>query len=87
MCGAMDLSCGAKRVIVTMTHTNKNGESKILPQCQLPLTAKGVVNVIVTELAVFHFTDGGLTLTKIMPGSSLEEIRSRTAAQFTVATG
>ena len=85
--GAMDLSCGAKRVIVTMTHTNKNGESKILPQCQLPLTAKGVVNVIVTELAVFHFTDSGLTLTKIMPGSSLEEIRARTAAPFTVATG
>jgi 3-oxoacid CoA-transferase len=80
----MDLSCGAKRVIVTMTHTNKSGESKILPQCLLPLTAQGVVDVVVTELAVFHFTDAGLTLRKIMPGSSLEEITARTAAAFVV---
>jgi len=82
--GAMDLSSGAKRVIVTMTHTNKNGEPKILPECKLPLTATKVVDVIVTELGVFHFTDKGLTLVKVMPGSSVAEITAKTSAGFIV---
>lgn len=82
--GAMDLSCGAKRVIVTMTHSNKNGDPKILAKCKLPLTATNVVDVIVTELAVFHFTAKGLTLVKIMPNSSVEEIKAKTSAKFIV---
>lgn len=80
----MDLSCGARRVIVTMTHTNRNGEPKILPECKLPLTATKVVDVIVTELGVFHFTSSGLTLVKVMPGSSIAEITAKTAARFVI---
>jgi 3-oxoacid CoA-transferase len=85
--GAMDLSNGAKRVIVTMTHTSKDGEPKIVPCCTLPLTAKGVVDVIVTDLAVFHFTAAGLTLVKIMPNATLAEITAKTSAKFVVALG
>jgi 3-oxoacid CoA-transferase len=80
--GAMDLASGAKRLIITMTHTNPDGSSKIVPRCTLPLTAEGVVDVIITDLAVFAFKGGGLTLTELMPGASLEEVRAKTSAQF-----
>jgi 3-oxoacid CoA-transferase len=80
--GAMDLASGAKRLIVTMTHTARNGESKIVPQITLPLTARSAVNVIITDLAVFAFIDGQLTLTELMPGATLEQVRSSTSAAF-----
>ncbi|MEP7322894.1 MAG: 3-oxoacid CoA-transferase [Saprospiraceae bacterium] len=80
--GAMDLAIGAKRLIITLSHTDKDGVSKIVPQCTLPLTAKHCVDVCITELAVFKFIDDQLTLIEIMPGSSLEEVRSKTSATF-----
>jgi len=83
--GAMDLAQGAKRLIVTMTHCRKDGSPKIVPKCALPLTALEAVNTLITELAVFKFVDGDLTLTEIMPGSSLEEIHTQTSASFTEA--
>jgi 3-oxoacid CoA-transferase len=80
--GAMDLASGAKKLIITMTHTNSDGSSKIVPECTLPLTASNVVNIVITDLAVFHYEHGQLILTEIMPGSSLEEVRAKTAAAF-----
>lgn len=80
--GAMDLASGAKKLIITMTHTNSDGSSKIVPECTLPLTASNVINVVITELAVFQYERGQLTLIEIMPGSSLEEVRSKTAARY-----
>lgn len=80
--GAMDLAAGAKRLIVTMSHTSPKGASKIVPECQLPLTARGVVDVVVTELAVFRFLDGKLVLTELMPGATLEQVRANTTAPF-----
>ena len=80
--GAMDLAIGAKRLIITLIHTDKEGVSKIVPQCTLPLTAHHCVDVCITELAVFKFIEGQLTLIEVMPGSSLEEIRAKTSAKF-----
>ena len=80
--GAMDLATGAKRLIITMTHTDPKGRSKIVPECTLPLTARGAVSMIITELAVFEFVDGQLTLTELMPGATLEDVRDKTSARF-----
>ena len=85
MGGAMDLVVGAKRVIVVMEHVNKNGESKIKKQCELPLTGKGVVHRLITDLAVFDFTDVGMQLVELAEGVTLEEVKEKTAASFTVA--
>lgn len=85
--GAMDLAVGAKRLIVTMTHTDREGHPKIVPECTLPLTAVGQVDVIVTELAVFEFVDGELSLTELMPGNTLDEVRARTGASFKTSLG
>lgn len=84
--GAMDLATGAKRLIITMTHTAPNGRSKIVPECTLPLTALSAVSMIITDLAVFVFQDGKLCLLEVMPGSSKEEIRAKTDANFTDLT-
>ncbi len=85
MGGAMDLVTGARNVIVAMEHATKDGGAKILRRCTLPLTAAGKVNSIVTELAFFRFIDGVLTLTETAPGVTLEEIRTRTEAEFVVS--
>ena len=83
MGGAMDLVVGARKVIATLQHTSKSG-TKILKKCRLPITGKGVVDVIVTEKAVFKVTPAGLVLTEIAEGLTVEDIRSVTEADFTV---
>lgn len=86
MGGAMDLVAGVKRVVVVMEHTNKAGESKILPECSLPLTGKQCMDLIITDLAVFHVNRGkGLTLIELAPEVTLEEVTAKTAAKFTVS--
>lgn len=85
MGGAMDLVHGAKRVVVTMEHVNKQGESKVLRECRLPLTGRGVVHRIITDYAVFDCTPNGLVLREVAPGHTVEEIRSITEASFTTA--
>ena len=80
--GAMDLAKGAKRLIITMTHTNPDGSAKIVPSCVLPLTAAGVVDLIITDLAVFAYPEGKLTLIELMPNASLEDVRAKTSASF-----
>lgn len=84
--GAMDLASGAKKIVVTMTHTDRDGASKLVPSCSLPLTAIGVVDVVITDLAVFHFgADRKLRLVRLMPGVTLEDVQANTLADFGVA--
>ena len=82
--GAMDLVSGANRVIIAMTHTSKTG-SKLVKNCTLPLTARGKVNAVVTEYGVFVFENGKITLTKIAPEISLDELKGITDLDYEVA--
>ncbi|MEM7475885.1 MAG: 3-oxoacid CoA-transferase [Planctomycetota bacterium] len=83
--GAMDLAVGAKRLVIIMTHRSKDGHSKVLPECTLPLTAKKAVHTLITDLAVFDFKDDQMVLKRLMPGASLEQVRAATEASFFVA--
>ena len=85
MGGAMDLVASAKNIIVAMMHTNPKGESKLLPQCTLPLTGKRCVKKIVTELAVLDITNAGFKLLERAPGVSVEEIIAKTAGKLIAA--
>ncbi|WP_043930853.1 3-oxoacid CoA-transferase subunit B [Bacillus sp. EB01] len=85
MGGAMDLVTGAKKVIVAMEHVAKNGSPKILKECRLPLTGVGIVDLIVTELAVFRVTDSGLILEELQNGATLEMVEEKTEASFMVS--
>ncbi|USK67090.1 3-oxoacid CoA-transferase subunit B [Peribacillus frigoritolerans] len=80
--GAMDLLVGAKKVIVTMTHTSKEGKSKVLKKCTYPITSTRSVDMIITELAVFEVIDKQLKLIELMPGVTIEEVRAKTEADF-----
>jgi len=84
MGGAMDLVASAKNIIVAMMHTNPKGESKLLPQCSLPLTGKRCVKKIVTEIAVLEVTANGFKLLERAPGVTVEEIVAKTAGKLTV---
>ncbi|GAA8902549.1 succinyl-CoA--3-ketoacid CoA transferase subunit B [Helicobacter pylori] len=84
MGGAMDLVHGAKKVIVVMEHCNKYGESKVKKECSLPLTGKGVVHQLITDLAVFEFSNNAMKLVELQEGVSLDQVREKTEAEFEV---
>lgn len=85
MGGAMDLLVGAKKTVVSLQHTDKKGNSKVLKECSLPLSAAGVVDLIITNLAVFEVTAEGLVLTETAPGISEEEVLHSTDADVIVS--
>ena len=82
MGGAMDLVVGAQKVVVIMDHMNKHGESKIKAKCDLPLTGTGVVNTLITDLAVFKFEDKVMKLVELQEGATLEQVQTHTDAYF-----
>ena len=84
MGGAMDLVASAKNIIVAMQHTNKAGESKLLPQCSLPITGLGCVKKVVTELGVFDITERGFELKELAPGVTIEEVKAKTLGRLVV---
>jgi 3-oxoacid CoA-transferase subunit B len=85
MGGAMDLVAGAKRVIIAMEHTTKEGEAKIVKKCSLPLTGLEVVDLIVTDLGVIEVTAGGLVLREVAPGVTAELVQKATEPHLTIA--
>ncbi|MFO0457116.1 MAG: CoA transferase subunit B [Alphaproteobacteria bacterium] len=85
MGGAMDLVAGVKRIVVIMEHNAKDGAAKLVKNCNLPLTGRAVVDLIITDLAVFHFDAGKLYLSEMAGGVTVDEIRNKTEAAFDVA--
>jgi 3-oxoacid CoA-transferase subunit B/3-oxoadipate CoA-transferase beta subunit len=84
MGGAMDLVAGVRRVVVVMEHTEKSGAPKLVRRCSLPLTGAGVVDLLITDLAVFEI-GGGVRLTELAAGVTLDEVKAKTEAEFTTA--
>lgn len=84
MGGAMDLVAGADNIIVTMTHASKDGESKLLPRCTLPLTGAGCISKVLTDLAYLEIEDGAFILRERAPGVSVAEIKEKTAGRLIV---
>ncbi len=84
MGGAMDLVAGVKKIIVVMEHVSKNGDAKFIPECTLPLTGKNVVDMIVTDLAVFHRPDHSspFKLIELAPGVTADEVAAKTTAHY-----
>ena len=84
MGGAMDLVAGVKKIIVVMEHTSKNGDPKFIPECTLPLTARNVVDLIITDLAVFQREDHNspFRLVELAPGVTAEEVKEKTTAHY-----
>ena len=84
MGGAMDLVAGVKKIIVVMEHVSKNGDPKFIPECTLPLTGKNVVDMVVTDLCVFHRADhqSPFRLIELAPGVTAEEVREKTTARY-----
>jgi len=84
MGGAMDLVAGVKKISVVMEHTSKNGDPKFIPECTLPLTGKNVIDMIVTDLCVFHRPDhqSPFKLIELAPGVTAEEVRAKTSAKY-----
>jgi 3-oxoacid CoA-transferase subunit B len=84
MGGAMDLVAGVKKIIVVMEHVSKNGDPKFIPECTLPLTGKNVVDMIITDLAVFQRSDhqSPFRLIELAPGVTKEEVREKTTARY-----
>ncbi|MEO1407997.1 MAG: CoA-transferase, partial [Pseudomonadota bacterium] len=80
MGGAMDLVAGVKRCIVTMDHTNRKGESKLLKECTLPLTGKACIDRIITDLGVFDVVEGGLRVVELAPEVTPDEVKAKTEA-------
>ena len=85
MGGAMDLVAGVRRVVVVMEHTEKSGAPKLVKRCSLPLTGAGVVDLLITDLAVFAIDSGGVRLTELAGGVTLDEVKAKTEADFAVA--
>ena len=85
MGGAMDLVAGVKRVVVLMEHTAKDGEKKLLHRCNLPLTGAGVVDLVITEYAVFTIDKQGMELIELAPGVSIADVMARTEASYHVS--
>ena len=81
----MDLVRGAQKIVCTLQHNDKTGESKVLKKCKLAVTGCGVVNVIITEKAVFHVVNGSLVLVEKDPALSVEDVINCTEASFTVS--
>ncbi|OLO42209.1 succinyl-CoA--3-ketoacid-CoA transferase [Alkalihalophilus pseudofirmus] len=83
--GAMDLLVGAKKVIVTTSHTTKNGDPKIVESCKYPITSTRQIDMIITELAVFEFIDNELVLTELGPEATIKEVIEKTGATFKIS--
>ncbi len=83
--GAMDLVTGARKVVAMLQHNDKKGNSKVKKLCTLPLTGAGVLDVIITDKAVFNFINGKMVLTEVMAGLTVDDVRSITEAEFAVA--
>jgi len=87
MGGAMDLVAGVKKVVIIMDHNARDGGAKFLKQCTLPLTGVGVVDMIISNVGVFTIDEDGAALAELAPDVTVEEVRQRTEANFTVAAG
>ncbi|MFZ4451278.1 3-oxoacid CoA-transferase subunit B [Salibacterium aidingense] len=84
MGGAMDIVQGARKVVIIMNHVNKHGASKVRKSCDLPLTGEQVVSRLITDMAVFDFTENGMILKEVLNGADIASVRENTEASFTV---